>query len=451
MNVEPTYVRSLLRGLQDALKEGTGFDWSPVLPLSAWVLAQADPHHDGKDRDRDPDWSWTRGSIADLLDAGLADNQHPIPLDLRNAVWAQLAQLLEDPDPTPEHEEQYGGSNMDPVTLAINTVRGRAMHATVQYALWVRRHLGDTATLDAMPEVRKALDQHLDVELDPSLAVRSVYGQFFPWLHLIDSDWAASRIGTVFPMQPDGAEWFEAAWEAFIVFTPPFDSMVAVLADVYAAAVNRLSTGDDSRSHHHDPGLHLAEHLAVFVVRGILSIDHDLVRSFFASGSPELRGHVHQFLGHGFSREENPVKVIERGMALWEARLETMRSDPAINAAELASFGAWFEVGGAEPAWRVRQLLEVLRLTGGRIDHTWRVLETLETLAGSFPSEALTAVQLLSQPTDETWEILAGRDHIKGILTTGLGSPDTRAEAESLVHVLGARGYTEFRTVLEQR
>ncbi|MGH9243833.1 MAG: hypothetical protein ACRD29_05860 [Acidimicrobiales bacterium] len=451
LNVEPTYVRSLLRGLQDAVKEGRGFDWSSVLRLSAWVLAQADPPHDGRDRDRDPDWSWTRGTIADLLDAGLPGTQHPIPFDLREAVWAQLAQLLEDPDPTPEHEEQYGGSNMDPVTLAINTVRGRAMHAMVQYALWVRRHLGDTAAFDAMPEVKAALDQHLDVELDPSLAVRSVYGQFFPWLHLIDSNWAVSRIETIFPVHPDDAAWFEAAWDAFIVFTPPFDSMAGVLADVLAAAAERLPADDDGRSHHRDPGLHLAEHLAVFVVRGVLPIDHELVRSFFVHGASDLHGHVHEFLGHGFSREDPPIEMLERGMALWEARLEVMQTDPPANAAELESFGAWFEVGGVDPEWRLRQLLDVLRLTGGRIDHTWRVLETLEALADSFPFEALAAVRLLSQPTDETWEILAGRDNIRGILTIGLSHADTRAEAESLAHELGARGYTEFRSILEQR
>lgn len=451
VNVEPTYVRSLLRGLQDALKEGNGFDWSPVLRLSAWVLAQADPSHDGQDRDRDPDWSWTRGTIADLLDVGLPSTEHPIPFDLREEVWAQLARLLEDPDPTPEHEEQYGGSNMDPVTLAINTVRGRAMHATVQYALWVRRHLGDSATFDTMPEVKAVLDRHIDVEFDPSLAVRSVYGQFFPWLHLIDPDWAASRIETIFPVQPDDAERFEAAWDAFIVFTPPFDSMAEVLADVFAAAVERLPTDDNERGHHRDPGRHLAEHLAVFVVRDVLSIHSELVRNFFAHGASDLHGHVHEFLGHAFSRERPPIEVMERGMALWEARLEVMRSDPAANLAELKSFGAWFEVGGADPAWRLYQLLDVLRLTGGRIDHTWRVLETLEALADSFPSEALTAVRLLSQPTDETWEILAGRDNIKGILTIGLSDEGTRGEAESLAHELGARGYTEFRSILEQR
>lgn len=446
----PTYVRSLLAGLREAVKEDKGFDWSQVLRLSAWVLDQADPPDDGRDRDRDPDWSWTRGAIADLLDAALPREQIPIAFELREAVWALLAQLLKDPDPTPEHEEQYGGSNMDPVTLAINTVRGRAMHAAVQYALWVRRRLGHTATFDAMPEVQEALDDHLDVVVDPSLAVRSVYGQFFPWLHLVDPGWAASRIDTIFPLDEERAAWFEAAWDAFILFTPPFDSIVDVLADVYETAVERLPGHDDSRSQPGDPGLHLAEHLAVFAVRGVLSVDHAPLRTFFAAASAELRGHVHQFLGLAFRGEEPTLEVLERGTALWESRLEKMKDDPSGNAAELKSFGAWFQVGAVDADWRLRQLLDVLRLTGGKIDHGWQVFETLEALASSFPTEALAAVRLLVQSTDEPWEIVAGRDHIRAILTKGLGNPNVRTDAEALVHELGARGYREFGALLDR-
>lgn len=35
---------------------------------------------------------------------------------------------------------------MDPFTMAINTVRGKAFNAMIAYALWVRRHL------DQLPE-----------------------------------------------------------------------------------------------------------------------------------------------------------------------------------------------------------------------------------------------------------------------------------------------------------
>jgi hypothetical protein len=194
----------------------------------------------------------------------------------------------------------------------------------------------------------------------------------------------------------------------------------------------------------------LAEHLAVFIARGVVRLDHRIARTFFRTASPSLRGHVHAVLGQDFSQGEIPSEVLHRGMALWDARLMAIRDEPAANIDELRSFGAWFEVASADAEWRVRHLVKVLRLTGGRIDHAWQLLESLEGLAEFFPSEALAAVRLLSQPTGEAWEIVAGRDHIRKILTIGLSNPNTRTDAESLTHELGARGYTQFRSVLEQ-
>ena len=78
------------------------------------------------------------------------------------------------------------GRTLEPSTLAINTVRGKALNAVVAYALWVRHDLDKqnpvpAMTFDAMPEVRAVLDEHLDVGREPTLTIRSIYGRHFPW------------------------------------------------------------------------------------------------------------------------------------------------------------------------------------------------------------------------------------------------------------------------------
>jgi hypothetical protein len=60
------------------------------------------------------------------------------PIVLADRIWKVLDVLSWDEEPSLEYEEQYGGSNMDPLTLSINTVRGEAMHAVVQFATWWR-------------------------------------------------------------------------------------------------------------------------------------------------------------------------------------------------------------------------------------------------------------------------------------------------------------------------
>jgi hypothetical protein len=71
---------------------------------------------------------------------------------------------------------------------------------TILYALWVKRHLergeAEPARLiqnfDVMPEVREVLEHHLDPVGDPSLVIRSVYGQRLHQLVHLDAKWMGS-------------------------------------------------------------------------------------------------------------------------------------------------------------------------------------------------------------------------------------------------------------------
>ena len=185
--------------------------------------------------EENPDWSWARGTIATLLEAGLHEGAAEIPFAHRELVWGIIEPLTSDPDPTPEHEAKYGGKNMDPSTMAINTVRGKAFNAVIAYALWVRRHLDRFAeraavTFDAMPEVRRALDEHLDVAREPSLTIRSVYGRYFPWLQHLDRDWAQTAVARIFPAEPEGAALYAAAWETYLLFCQPYRDVLPICA-----------------------------------------------------------------------------------------------------------------------------------------------------------------------------------------------------------------------------
>ena len=203
-SLEPTYIRGLISGLTTAVRAGHSFAWQSVLDLCRWVVSQpraVTPSRLAALRPDETDRTWgpTRQAVAELLQVGCEARSGEIPPDLREEVWEILAPLTVDPDPTPEYESQYGGSNMHPATMSINTVRGTAMHAVVQYALWVARHQKEAITsLQAFPEVRETLDQRLDPTVEPSLTVRAVYGQWFPALASLDSPWAANNVRRIF-------------------------------------------------------------------------------------------------------------------------------------------------------------------------------------------------------------------------------------------------------------
>jgi len=182
----------------------------------------------------DAHWGWTRAAVSRLLTEGFSSEENPIPFELREQVWPGIVAGTLDPEPTPEQEREYvekastgkqqgesltSATAFDPFTNSMNTPRGVAMEAVVRYALWVRsgfEKLKDNQSLakgfDAIPEARDVLDLHLNPENDPSITIRTVYGQRAPWLHLLDEKWAQENTARIFARSRP--ELWHAAWDA---------------------------------------------------------------------------------------------------------------------------------------------------------------------------------------------------------------------------------------------
>ncbi len=458
-HLDPTYVRSVVQGWRDAIREGRSFSWAPVLHLCQWVTEQgSDDTLDAEGLDRDPGWQWTRRAIADLVGAGFAQGSCEIPSALRDQVWAVLEPLTRDLDPTPEHEKRYGGANMDAPTLAINTTRGEAIHSTIRYALWMHRATraagGEAADVDfdAMPEVRSVLDEHLRVEVDPSAAIRSAYGQWFPWLVLLDEQWVQERLGDIFPEDPQLAYLRDAAWEAYLVFCPPYDITFEILRAEYRKAVERLeeSASSDNR-HPGSPRERLGQHLITLLLRGKIRLDDELVVRFFDRAGEEVRKDTLAGVGEALRESPDlPREVAERAMTLWNTRLAAARVQPESHRRELAAFGEWFISAKLPDAWTLEQLIAALKLTGGKVDGDDLVLERLAGLAETQPAAAVEALRLIAEGDREGWTLVGSSDNIRNILATALFSnqPDARDAATDLVHMLGARGFKDLRTLL---
>lgn len=463
-DLDPTYVRSLLDGFENALRKDGKFTWSKVLELCEHVVAQPfEPDSQAESEraslgERDPGWRWARGSVADLLEEGF--NHDAPPIEDRERTWSILAKLTEDSNPSPEHEAKYGGTNMDPQTLSLNTNRGKAMQALVRYALWIRRsderkHPERVAQgFSVMPEVRDVLEDHLDPTKDPSRAIRSVYGQWFPWLVLLDEKWARANAARIFP--GDAApSLHDAAWEAFFM-SQPFDNVFDVLRPQYRAAVEELAKPEpnEERRRFINARESLSEHLMIFYLRGkiVFNEEGSLLDRFFAVAPEKVRAHAVEFLGRVLGNKESSFSEVqlERLKVLWGRRFDVFASEPDDHTQEVGAFGWWFSSPGTLPdGWLMMELLRVLE-QHAPIDDADLVVERLADLAPGRPYDAVRALRLMV-PIQKELYFLHGEEP-RRLIRAALISDDDRAhnEARELLDDLVARGYTGYADLAEE-
>ena len=453
VEVAPQYLAAILDALREVIKNKAVLEWEPLLIFVRRIVDQA--HEAGDQIDR---WRWVSKCAASLIDDSFEAGPSAIPIELRDVVWGILERLAESPDPTPEHEDRYGGNNMDPATLSLNTVRGETFHAVIRYGLWWRRHLEslpESAELlrngfDNLPEMRALLDRHLDPNTDPSLAVRAVYGQWFPWLVLIDPVWAADHTDAIFPESPDQVPMFWAAWGTYIVFCHPYTNVLPILRAVYARAIAASRVGMTTNVGMGErPSEHLADHLMAFYWRGELTLTaDDLVAEFFNAAEPKLRGHALEWVGRILSQIEGApsTEVTGRLTALWECRI----SQVPIASEEVQAFGWWFGSAQMDQDWSLRELEKLLSL-GVQPEPDHMVVEHLATIASVYPIQVVRSLDRMIDLASEGWAIHGWVDSAKSILEAALKSGDAEAvgRAKRVIHKLGALRFRDFRALLQ--
>jgi hypothetical protein len=345
---------------------------------------------------------------------------------------------------------------MDPLTLSINTNRGTAMHAVVEYALWCRRELGSLGEdvsrgFELMPEAADVLDRHLHPEVEASLAVRAVYGRWLPWLLLLDEAWTIERLPLLFPYQVNST-LAETVWDTYITWCPPYDSVFLALEEHYRAAIERVPTNRKAASFGHDSvDATLGQHLVTFYGRGV--VDQEALEGYFARADDQLAADVIGFVGRtlGNAVGELPATVSERMQGLWEWRFSETRPRPEAHKLELRAFGTWFASGKLDENWALDALERSVELVGApTLGHL--VAERLVEVAQRDPVAAVRVLAKMVERPEHEWDYLGWRDEAKAIVEAALASQEAEAQepAATVVDFYVRRGELDFRELTRQ-
>jgi hypothetical protein len=460
----PMFVPSLLSGLLDAARQDRSLDWPLVLNVCRWVIEErpAVAVADGTFGERFPDWERARIVVVELIEAGLKKDPPDLPGELREQVWTVLRALTDDPQPTPEYEAKYGGSNMGPLTLSINTIRGKALHAVVRYALWVRKHIANEANsakrltrgFDEMPEVRTVLDRHLDPAQDPSLAVRAVYGQWFPWLWFLDKGWAVQHVADIFPPDEQERERWQAAWHTYVVYDQAFNNMLLVLHNEYARAIERIGEAGSKSGDLENPDVRLGDHLLMYYCRGLLHGD-DLLDRYFEQAPAATSGRAMANLGHSFASTEGEIAadVVARVTELVDRRIEAVESRQAgARPEELREYGWFLAADVFDKDWALSKLIKVTALVG-KVEPDHMIYERLAALVDERPLEVVNCLSAMVEVEKEGWGLLGSKEEIRSILKSVVSGANVaaREQAIAIINRLGERGYLEYRDLLSSQ
>jgi hypothetical protein len=326
-------------------------DESPTVPwgLALALCEQSIGQSDASDQDRRTHVRRVEVcmNVLRLLERGLEGNT-VLPSHSIERVRALLFKLAEDIDPTPADDNPVDGfmGHNDPLTLSFNHVRPRALALLIRYAVHLSRtenSISASTTTETEPvlsrldvQTRALLDAKLDVEQEPSWAVRSVYGQYLQTLFWLDAAWVMQNLDRIFAESSAEVDtrMFVAAWDGFVVSgrSLPLPGLRTLLYQKYLRAIDNLAAGRVTKGL--DPARRLAEHVAFDYLHSeqVLASESpgsaSLVAVFFAKAPRDSRSRVAWSIWQACI--QNPQGFWRRASALWYWRVEAVRASGAL-------------------------------------------------------------------------------------------------------------------------
>lgn len=462
IGLDPTYVRNYLQPFSEIVQNRIEFEWPAIIDLCLWITEQKreiSGREGGDPFDDDPDWGWARRAAISLISHGM--NMNVIPPELYDKVWKIVQILTDDPNPTPEQElTREGTISEDAYGLTINSVRGEAMTAVIEFGLWVTRIFEKLPEdkrpkgkiFSIFPEMQKILEQHLTS--DPSIAVRAAYGRYLPWLLLLDKDWTLAHLKEIFPEGQFDTPLYDAAWGTYVGHVSVYDDVFESLKNQYEEAIKNIGVNPDKKSRI-DRDSRLAEHIMALFWRGKFDVaDQDgLLALFWKHADEDTRLHAIDFLGRTLQSLKEPLtdEQAKRLKELWESRIAVAEAagNKQPYEKEIGAFGWWFASTKLDEGWSISQFLKVLDLAK-KVNADYFVVDRLVVLADTRPLETVQILSKLVQRDRQQWVLFGNEADLRSIFTKALHSGDIDAEnaAKELINRLAAWGYSAYGDLL---
>ena len=424
-NLDPHYTYEYFYGLYEAVRANYAtarmIDWAPFVAVSR-VIAESgitDPFPQKRDEEDKFEWeaSWVsvHTAIGDALKVLLSEEEEKTAVDFpkhRNDLLFCVQYLLQQPQPGPADEtgdkailqvqesaDKYQAS--DPYSIAINSTRGRAFEAFLQFVFQDGKHRKRTGQPVLAEDVKRTYVDTL--EREKTLSILFMFGHYLAFFYFRDLDdtdatWMKEDVfPRLFTNDTTQKDPLLAVWEGYLT-TNLYKNLFEELHDQYARAIEADSTSYPKRKYHQDLDEALATHIALAYVHfKEFGFDSDLFKLFWSKPNTKRQAAFISFIGrHTISRDnptqwlkENDVNV-KKLEALWDYILEHCDDKEA-----LQEFGFWMNVekGVLDPAWLVDRIDRTLKKSGGNVKWEIKLMDSMPALAETNPEKMLSILR----------------------------------------------------------
>lgn len=419
--LDPHYTYSFLRGINEIIRldirKVDEIDLGKIVALGKDIVAfgQKQPF-DVTQREGERFNAWLAGwkavhsTLADVLEEFLRDNTERTTKQFanhRNDLLEIISYLFSFPDPQPADEEvdeskikklpsgedEYQMS--DPFTTAINTTRGRAFQAFLQFVYHEGKNLPKESPSKLSGDVMALYESVLARE--NTRAIMFMFGHYLAFFYYRNTKWGDTILPKLFLNDASRGDLFLAAWEGYLT-AALYEELFEKLHDQYAQAIVSDPGAYTKRKYRGNLDEALATHLALAYVHfDDFGFQSDLYESFWKNKNTKRQGTFISFIGrHVISRDQASQWIAEKKVNVkklsdfWEWALLHCADKEA-----LKEFGFWMQTKHKifNPVWLAEHIDKTLEKTGGDVDWELGMVDSLPDLAKAAPEKTLSILR----------------------------------------------------------
>jgi hypothetical protein len=448
--ISPNYVYSILRQVEDSLRAKESFtDEQFVQVINFFDLIRESGEKDEfkpmEERVYLADWITVHKSMADVFLEVLAVIKDSKTFkDNQIRIFSIIKYLLTIKS-SPDTEDDKRESN-ELAHVAINSVRGQAYRAFVQFAY--------NESNKILSNEVKALFEHI-LDTETSNAVRFTLGQFLASFYFRDILFVKGLLPKIFPKESGKGKLYFATWEGYLassLYKELFDELRGYYE--YAIKLNRNIYPD--RKYLKGLDETLAVHLALAYAHFDFNIADPLFDLFWKTPSEARHYEFVSFIGRScitrsqagdaWFKENNVSK--DKLIEFWNWIIST---DIPIEPKAFSGFGFWInpDIEIIDEKIIIKNLATSLKKSKGDIDWDYGLTRRLKIFATIDPDSTLGIIKqyLLNEDelnTNRRAPLFSIDGEIKEALEIIYKNPSFKTKVEDLVNILIEKGSSMF-------